>query len=145
MTATRREVLYTIGLAAASTTVLGGCTGTSNESNVPEGSGAMCGSDFCFKLSENGELADVGGLMLFTAGSRKLMIRRVSDTELLAISAICTHAGCTVSTSGTDSFACPCHGSRFALDGTVIGGPAATDLREFATTIAGDDVTVTLV
>src|SRR5687767_11448325 len=131
MTATRREVLYTIGLAA-STTVIGGCTGTSEESNVPTGSGEMCGSDFCFKLSDNDELAAVGGIMLFTAGSRKLLVRRVSESELLAISAICTHAGCTVGTSGTDSLSCPCHGSRFALDGTVIGGPAQTDLREFA-------------
>jgi cytochrome b6-f complex iron-sulfur subunit len=144
MTSNRREVLYTIGLAAASTAILGGCTGTSDETNVATGSGEMCGSDFCFKLSENAELAELGSVMFFAAGSRKLMIRRVSATELLAISAICTHAGCTVSLSGSDSFACPCHGSRFSLDGEVLGGPATTDLREFATTIAGDDVTVTL-
>jgi cytochrome b6-f complex iron-sulfur subunit len=40
-----------------------------------------------------------------------------------AVSTICTHLGCIVR-PGPDGFECPCHGSRFALDGTVVKGPA---------------------
>jgi cytochrome b6-f complex iron-sulfur subunit len=40
-----------------------------------------------------------------------------------AISTVCTHLGCLVK-SGGEGFECPCHGSRFALDGSVTKGPA---------------------
>jgi len=40
-----------------------------------------------------------------------------------AISRICTHLGCIVKPTET-GFDCPCHGSKFAKDGSVIKGPA---------------------
>jgi cytochrome b6-f complex iron-sulfur subunit len=40
-----------------------------------------------------------------------------------AISTTCTHLGCIVR-PGAEGFECPCHGSRFALDGSVVKGPA---------------------
>lgn len=44
-----------------------------------------------------------------------------------AVSLVCTHLGCIVKPS-TTGFDCPCHGSRFAHDGSVIKGPAPTAL-----------------
>lgn len=44
-----------------------------------------------------------------------------------AISKVCTHLGCIVRRS-VDGFECPCHGSRFAADGTVTQGPAPQPL-----------------
>ncbi|MFF2029143.1 Rieske 2Fe-2S domain-containing protein [Arthrobacter sp. NPDC058192] len=50
--------------------------------------------------------------------------------ELLALSAVCTHLGCTVEFNPDEAtWDCPCHGSRFASDGKVIQGPAALDLE----------------
>jgi nitrite reductase/ring-hydroxylating ferredoxin subunit len=40
-----------------------------------------------------------------------------------AMSTICTHLGCVVKTAA-DGFECPCHGSRFAPNGSVSKGPA---------------------
>jgi len=44
-----------------------------------------------------------------------------------AIVAICTHLGCTPRLDG-DEFACPCHGSRFTRDGSVLATPATRAL-----------------
>ena len=45
------------------------------------------------------------------------------------MSAACTHLGCAVSWNPAEgSWDCPCHGSRFAADGTVLHGPANTAL-----------------
>ena len=56
---------------------------------------------------------------------------RNEDGEVHACSAVCTHMGCLVGWNATDrTWDCPCHGSRFALDGSVIHGPAVTALAK---------------
>ena len=55
---------------------------------------------------------------------------RDADGDLHAVSATCTHMGCLVSWNrGEASWDCPCHGSRFSPDGTVLHGPAVRDLE----------------
>jgi Rieske Fe-S protein len=54
-----------------------------------------------------------------------------------AISTICTHLGCIVKPSAT-GFDCPCHGSKFAHDGTVVKGPAPAALTWRKVTLSGD-------
>jgi cytochrome b6-f complex iron-sulfur subunit len=54
-----------------------------------------------------------------------------------AVSAICTHLGCTVNLAG-NGFHCPCHGSQFNPNGTVISGPAPSPLPWFELTVSRD-------
>ncbi|MHB1064959.1 MAG: QcrA and Rieske domain-containing protein [Georgenia sp.] len=55
------------------------------------------------------------------------------------LSAVCTHQGCLVAVDATE-LACPCHGSRFALDGAVVQGPASRPLPPVPVRIEGADV-----
>lgn len=42
----------------------------------------------------------------------------------------CTHLGCTFPWNSRDNqFQCPCHGSRYAADGSVLRGPASLPLK----------------
>ena len=72
-----------------------------------------------------------------------------------AISAVCTHLGCTVraealpqpqtvETEGaplrvTHRYMCPCHGSNYAGDGTNVDGPAPRPLAWFHLSVSVDD------
>ncbi|MCC7353990.1 MAG: Rieske 2Fe-2S domain-containing protein [Anaerolineae bacterium] len=49
---------------------------------------------------------------------------------------VCTHLGCLYKWEGaTNRFECPCHGSKFQLDGTYIEGPAPRGLDRFKITV----------
>ncbi|HUF47841.1 MAG TPA: Rieske 2Fe-2S domain-containing protein [Vicinamibacterales bacterium] len=66
----------------------------------------------------------------------------VRDTDgVFAVSLICTHLGCIVKASPT-GFDCPCHGSRFAPDGSVTHGPAPVALNWVEVAGAGGQYTV---
>jgi Rieske Fe-S protein len=52
------------------------------------------------------------------------------DGTLMAVSPVCTHMKCKVHWNSVEkSWDCPCHGSRFAPDGSVIEGPATAPLE----------------
>jgi Rieske Fe-S protein len=55
-------------------------------------------------------------------------------------SSVCTHAGCTVSEITDGNIVCPCHGSRFNLDGSVAKGPATKPLEAKPVSVQGDSI-----
>ena len=70
-----------------------------------------------------------GGGGVITRGEEKIAVRRDEAGRLHAVSASCTHKGCTVTWNNADStWDCPCHGSVFAANGSVIHGPARKPL-----------------
>jgi Rieske Fe-S protein len=51
--------------------------------------------------------------------------------ELHTVGAHCTHMGCLVAFNNAErTWDCPCHGSRFDVDGHVLHGPAVKPLRK---------------
>lgn len=72
--------------------------------------------------------AGEGGLI--TQGDETLAVWRDDAGELHAVCAACTHQGCEVTWNTADrTWDCPCHGSVFAADGSVIHGPAVKPLE----------------
>lgn len=144
MTPTRRVALQTIAAGAAGC-LLSACSGDEEKDKVPTGTSTMCGNNMCVSLADNPELAAVGGVLLFTQDTgQAVYVMRVSETELRALSALCTHQACAVEWDITEKFVCPCHGSQFSATGAVLRGPAPTPLRTFVTSLAGDQLTIML-
>jgi Rieske Fe-S protein len=70
-------------------------------------------------------------------GLKLLAVYRDDDGRFHERSAACTHLGCVVQWNEVESsWDCPCHGSRFGPDGTVLNGPAAKPLERHD---SGDD------
>jgi cytochrome b6-f complex iron-sulfur subunit len=141
----RRELLQGLGVAAVGALVVGAGCGQQG-SSLPTATTSSCGAGECIDLTSaaNKQLTSAGGAMLVDMAGDTIMVVRMSDTEAVAVSAICTHAGCSMDYSaGQKLLDCPCHGSQFATDGSVLRGPATRPLRVYTATLANDAITVT--
>ena len=62
-------------------------------------------------------------------GGERLAVYRDHDGILHAVSPVCTHLGCHVKFNSAErTWDCPCHGSRFDIEGRVLDGPAVRNL-----------------
>ena len=65
------------------------------------------------------------------------------ELKMQALYRKCVHLGCSVPHCATSSlFECPCHGSKYRLNGEFYGGPAPRGLDRFPITLDGDKVMV---
>jgi nitrite reductase/ring-hydroxylating ferredoxin subunit len=72
---------------------------------------------------------EAGEGKILRQGLEKVAAYRDEDGALHAVSAVCTHLGCVVQWNAAEkSWDCPCHASRFDVDGAVLQGPAVKDL-----------------
>ncbi|NET49330.1 MAG: Rieske (2Fe-2S) protein [Merismopedia sp. SIO2A8] len=91
------------------------------------------------KLDEQGFISDKA----FFLGAVLVIRDPNNENAVLAVDSLCTHQGCSVAWAGdSGTFDCPCHGSKFNLDGTVAAGPATAPLQKFDAIIDGDLVLV---
>lgn len=62
---------------------------------------------------------------------RKIALYRDENGRTYSFSPRCQHMGCSVEwNAGHKTWDCPCHGSRYNFDGSLINGPAVRGLRE---------------
>ncbi len=82
-----------------------------------------------------------GGFMkLRPEGSNQLLyVLALSGGSFAVVSPICKHLGCTVNVAGP-RLLCPCHGSMYDRDGSVLRGPTQAPLDRFQTEVSSDGV-----
>ena len=101
-----------------------------------QGNGAGAGQT----LAKTSDIPVGGGVVL---ADRQIVLTQPTAGVVNAFTAICTHAGCTVSSVSGGTINCPCHGSKFHIaDGSVANGPAQQPLAAVAIHVAGGNVTL---
>jgi cytochrome b6-f complex iron-sulfur subunit len=100
-------------------------------------------------LDEYPALRSLGGAAVTGDGITRprLVLVRLSETEVAALSPTCPHQGCIVSFTGDtggNSFVCPCHNSTFGASGDLRRGPATRGLTRYPSVLKEDRVEVTL-
>lgn len=144
--ADRRDFLLKIG-AGAGVAALTVQAGASLRSLVPN---VSYDSPTTVKL---GTPADFPDGVKFLPDERLFVFRRGQTFH--AVSAVCTHLGCTVRAEAlsnvqtveaggtelrlTHRFMCPCHGSEYRGDGANVSGPAPRPLAWYRLSVAADD------
>jgi menaquinol-cytochrome c reductase iron-sulfur subunit len=142
----RRDFLIKLGIGAG-LAGLGAQAGASLRSLVPN---VSYDPPTTVKLGLPAEYPD--GLKFLP--DQRLFVFREGKT-FHAISAACTHLGCTVRAEAlprpevrtvegqplrlTHRFLCPCHGSKYSGDGGNVAGPAPRPLAWFELSVSPDD------
>ncbi|HEY7432716.1 MAG TPA: Rieske (2Fe-2S) protein [Streptosporangiaceae bacterium] len=81
----------------------------------------------------------VGGGKILT--SQRIVITQPKAGSFVAFTAVCTHAGCTVTSVTGGTINCPCHGSRFNIvNGSVVDGPATSPLAPVSIKVQGSSI-----
>lgn len=85
---------------------------------------------------------------LKTAGNsvtlQGIIVANTGNEVFVALSSVCTHQGCTISYNHANTnFPCPCHGSVFSNQGSVLQGPATTAVKKYTVSREGNVLTIT--
>ncbi len=106
------------------------------------------GTTFEINLDEpaNQALKTAGSALKFNVPGQTLpvIVMRVSQTEVRALSSRCTHQGCEVGLPANNRISCPCHGSQYNLSGGVIQGPAPAPLSSFQAKLEANKIILTV-
>jgi len=138
VTVSRKTVLAGAGVGLAAVAVAA-CS--SGESSAPGSSSAESSAPGSSAAAAPGALtatADVpvgSGVIV-----DKTVVTQPTAGDFKAFSAVCPHAGCLVNKIADGTIDCPCHGSKFGLDGAVVKGPATKPLEPVTISVQGDSI-----
>jgi len=125
----RRRFLQLLSGSALGGTALAAC-GADGEGSVPELVGPV----------PAGDVASVSlGTLKFVEKFPLILGRDAAG--LYAMTAVCTHAGCSMATQGRivgGVITCECHGAKFDGVGKVLRGPASRPLVHFQVDVAAN-------
>lgn len=92
-------------------------------------------SEIALSFADHPALREPNGFVRLEAkgGDLRVIVVRLPDGKLVALSMECTHWGCDVDwDASAGDFDCSCHGSRFDPTGQVLEGPADEPLPQYA-------------
>ena len=149
----RRNFFTWLGLGSISswlTMAIAACTNNNTATTPPATGGSQPSS-----AAKVGNFVRVGtvkelekqGRLLVKDGNTSVMVMNnpTKPGSVYAIDSVCTHQGCAVDWDGDKKqIICPCHGSAFKADGTVITGPASKPLNSYEAKLEGDAILIRL-
>jgi len=137
----RRTVIVGAGLGAV-TVVLAACStygkkpaAESSSSAPPQETGSSATPSGPKTLAKTADVPVGSGVIV-----GDIVITQPSAGDFKGLSSVCTHKGCDVNQVADGLIVCPCHGSKFNLDGTVANGPATKPLEAKAIVVQGDSI-----
>jgi cytochrome b6-f complex iron-sulfur subunit len=153
-TYTRREFcvhsFQTASLAAMATALTGCGSGSSGSPTSPSGlpglatiNTTILNNTMTLNIDAGSPLSAVGTAALVNASGRSFLVAHTGANTFTALTAVCTHEQCTVSTFQTQMYECPCHGSQYSTTGSVLRGPATRSLTQFTTAFSNNVLTIT--
>ena len=139
-TASRRQFLTWLSRAFLGLWALGGVgvvttyMGSSESNN--EGGGRLV------RVGALDELR-LGEVRLIRHGVTPFFVIRTNETNVLALSAVCTHVRCILNVDREHrTIVCPCHEGRFDLKGNVLSGPPPRALPSYEVSMRAGEVFV---
>ena len=135
---TRKAVLTGAGVGVAAVALAACSSGSSTESGASSSSESAQSSGSAGTGEALTKTADVpvgSGVII-----GKTVVTQPTAGDFKAFSAVCTHSGCLVNKIADGTIDCPCHGSKFSLDGAVVDGPAKKPLEPVSVRVQGDSI-----
>ena|ERR1700757_3397136 len=139
----RQQVIRGAGLALAAA-VLAACAtygkkpaAASNPVAAPSapGSAPATGLPAARVIAKTSDVPVGSGVII-----NDIVVTQPSPGVFEGLSSTCTHAGCTVSEVAGGTINCPCHGSKYNLDGSVANGPASRPLATEVISVQGTSI-----
>jgi len=122
----------------------GNSTSPSNATTLQAINASAVSGSLSLTIDAASPLAAIGSAALVQSAAGNALVSRTAQDTFTAVTAVCTHEGCTVNGISGSIYVCPCHGSEFSASGGVIKGPATLPLRTFTTRFSGNVLTITL-
>lgn len=80
---------------------------------------------------------------IFRFGTRPALLIVTAEGEYRALSAVCTHLGCTVQyRPDLREIWCACHNGMYDLNGRNVSGPPPRPLEQFQVHVRGEELVV---
>jgi len=104
----------------------------------------VVGGTITLNVDASSPLQAVGSAVLLQTSGGNVLVAHTAQSSFNAMTAVCTHEGCIVNGYTGAAFVCPCHGSQYNTNGTVVQGPAVAALARYNTQFTNGVLTIAL-
>lgn len=127
----RRQFLNWVGVGALAAYLPVAIAACSEESNAEKATPKADAEGFV-TIGTVAQLNEKGSIL--NDELEVIALRNPETKEIVALNPVCPHKGCNVKWKAEENILeCPCHDSKFALDGKVERGPAKKGLEVYET------------